>query len=181
MVVRKERSVRKCRGQRTYGYGSHKKHRGGGNRGGRGQAGMHKHKWSYTVKYDPDHFGKHGFGRPFAEAARSKAINLKDLDAIAKKSGKKEIDIAELGYDKLLGTGKLSLPLSVKAKYFSKNAIKKIENAGGKALKAETKEKAKQETAKEAEEKPAKEKPVKEKETHAKGKAVKAAKSKSKK
>ena len=130
MVVRKKKKVRKFRGERSYGYGSHKKHRGGGSRGGRGKAGMHKHKWSYTVKYEPNHFGKRGFSRAYVK--RPKTINLKELDAIARKLGKKKIDLSELGYDKLLGTGKLTQPLAVKAKYFSKKAIEKIKAAGGK-------------------------------------------------
>lgn len=138
MVVRKGRKIRKFRGHRSYGYGSHKKHRGKGSRGGRGKAGMHKHKWSYTVKYEPDHFGKHGFGRPYADSRRSKAINLREVEKIAAKSGKKEIDLVEMGYDKLLGTGKITMPLNIKVKLFSKKAVEKVEAAGGKIVKSES-------------------------------------------
>jgi large subunit ribosomal protein L15 len=145
MVVRKKKKVRKFRGKRSYGYGSHKKHRGGGSRGGRGKAGMHKHKWSYTVKYDPDHFGSHGFSRSFAKDKRPRSINLRDLDTIAKKTGKKDIDLAELGYDKVLGTGKLSGALNIKAKLFSKKALEKIESMGGKAIKTEVKKESNKE------------------------------------
>lgn len=132
MVVRRKKKRR--RGERTY-HGSHKKRRGGGSRGGRGKAGMHKHKWSYAVKYEPERFGKRGFKRPPAAVKKVKTINLKDLDRLAEQVGKKEINLSELGYDKLLGTGKLSKPLIVEAKYFSKSAIKKLEKAGGKAVK----------------------------------------------
>jgi large subunit ribosomal protein L15 len=144
MVIRKKKKVRKKRGERSYGYGSHKKHRGGGSRGGRGKAGMHKHKWSYTVKYEPDHFGKHGFSRAFAKG-KPKTINLKNLEIIAKKTGKKDIDLAELGYDKVLGTGKLSGALNIKAKLFSKKAVEKIEATGGKAIKTEVKKESNKE------------------------------------
>jgi len=140
MVIRREKKVRKKRGHRTYGYGTHK--RGGGSRGGRGQAGMHKHKWSYTVKYDPEHFGKHGFSRTFA-GRKVKAINLKELDAIAKKSGKSEVDLTEMGYGKLLGTGRITKAVTVKVGSFSKGAAKKIEAAGGK-ITASKPEEAKQ-------------------------------------
>lgn len=129
MVVRRKKKYR--RGERTY-HGSHKKWRGGGSRGGRGQAGMHKHKWSYTVKYDKEHFGKRGFKIPQAVAREIKTINLKQLDQIADKD---KINVSELGYDKVLGTGRLTKPLTVEAKYFSKSAIKKIEEAGGKVVK----------------------------------------------
>lgn len=142
MVVRKKRKARKMRGTRSQGYGSHKKHRGAGSRGGRGKAGMHKHKWSYTVKYEPDRFGKRGFKRPAATARKIKAINVGGLEALA--AGKKKIDLAESGYDKVLGSGKIGTPLEVTAKSFSKGAIEKIEAAGGKVIivgKAEVEEK----------------------------------------
>jgi len=132
MVVRKKKKVRKFRGKRSYGYGSHKKHRGGGSRGGRGKAGMHKHKWSYTVKYEPEHFGKRGFSRPVAVSKKVKTINISGLERLA--SGKKKISLSALGYDKVLGSGKINIPLVVMAGSFSKSAIKKIEAAGGKAF-----------------------------------------------
>ncbi len=147
MVFRKKRKVRKFRGKRSYGYGSHKKHRGGGSRGGRGKAGMHKHKWSYTVKYEPDHFGKRGFKRPIAAAKKVKPINLRHLEALA--AGKKKIDLTKLGYNKVLGAGRIRAAMEVVAEAFSKKAIEKIEAAGGKAVifekpKKETKEKEKE-------------------------------------
>ncbi|MEM5834403.1 MAG: uL15 family ribosomal protein [Candidatus Aenigmatarchaeota archaeon] len=143
MVVRREKKVRKYRGHRTYGYGSHKKHRGKGSRGGRGFAGMHKHKWTYTVKYAKDHFGKRGFKRPF-DVKEIKSINLEELDKkaeslleqkIAEKDGEKiKINVLKLGYEKVLGTGKITKPLIIEAKFFSKKAVRKIEEAGGKAV-----------------------------------------------
>ena len=134
MTVRKEKKHRKFRGDRTY-HGSHKKARGGGSRGGRGGAGLHKHKWSYVVKYDPEHFGKRGFIRPPEVVKEVKAINLRELDKIAEEKNLDKINVLELGYGKVLGTGKLTRPLTVEAKFFSKYAIKKLEKAGGKAVK----------------------------------------------
>lgn len=132
MVVRKKKKVRKFRGKRSYGYGSHKKHRGGGSRGGRGKAGMHKHKWSYTVKYDAARFGKRGFKRPVATAKKVKAINLRHLEALA--AGKKKIDLTKIGYNKVLGSGSVDSAMEVIAEAFSKKAIEKIEAAGGKVV-----------------------------------------------
>ncbi len=139
MVVRKEGKRR--RGERSY-HGSHKKQRGAGNRGGRGNAGMHKHKWSYTLKYEPEHFGKKGFVSPVTKEV--KAINLKDLDQMTdklleqklatKEDDKIKIDLGKIGYDKLLGSGRVTNQLVVEAKYFSKQAIKKLEYIGGKAV-----------------------------------------------
>jgi|YelNatPaOPRAMG01_1025707.scaffolds.fasta_scaffold05929_12 large subunit ribosomal protein L15 len=137
MVVRREKKRR--RGERTY-HGSHKKWRGGGSRGGRGEAGMHKHKWSYAVKYEPEHFGKEGFARP----KKVKTINLSELEKILpklieKKLVEKEgemikINLKKIGYNKLLGAGSVSKPLIVEAEAFSQSAIKKLEAAGGKAI-----------------------------------------------
>ncbi|MEM4427493.1 MAG: 50S ribosomal protein L15, partial [Zestosphaera sp.] len=41
------------RGSRTHGYGRVGQHRKAGSRGGRGAAGLHKHKWTWVVKYHP--------------------------------------------------------------------------------------------------------------------------------
>jgi len=134
MVVRKEKKHKKFRGRRTY-HGSHKKARGGGSRGGRGKAGLHKHKWSYVVKYEPEHFGKKGFTPLMTKKVKS--INLKKLDEIARENNLDKVNVLELGYEKVLGEGKLSKPLTIEAKFFSKQALKKIEEAGGKAVKIE--------------------------------------------
>ncbi len=134
MVVRKRKKIRKMRGSRTQGYGSHKKHRGGGSRGGRGKAGMMKHKKSWMLKHEPGHFGKRGFKVPPGSKKQIKAITLKDVDVLAKKLNKTEIDISEFGYDKVLSTGKLTQPLTIKSKKFVDRAKKKIEEAGGKVI-----------------------------------------------
>ena len=143
MVVRRRKKLKKRRGRGT-GYGSHKKHRGGGSRGGRGLAGLHKHKRMTAIKYMPDHFGKKGFKRPVKTIKEVKTINLKDLDSrveellkekkITKNKEGIKINLTELGYDKLLGTGQVKHKLIVEAKYFSKNAIKKLEDVKGKAI-----------------------------------------------
>ena len=45
-----------------------------------------------------------------------------------------KIDLGKIGYDKLLGSGKVTKPLVVEARYFSKQAMKKLEDAGGKGI-----------------------------------------------
>jgi len=144
MVVRRTKKILKRRGQRSPGYGSQKKHRGGGSRGGRGKAGLHKHKRMSVFKYDPEHFGKKGFKRPQKIIRKLEVINIKHLDGmidqlLEEKKIQKEKDMIivkldELGYDKLLGTGKLNHKLIVEAKSFSKSAIKKLEESKGKAI-----------------------------------------------
>jgi large subunit ribosomal protein L15 len=141
MVVRRRKKHRRFRGRRTY-KGAKKRRRGGGSRGGRGLAGLHKHKWTWTVKYAPDHFGKVGFKPPVARTV--KAINLEELDKMAenlveqklaeKVNGKIKINLEKVGYEKLLGKGKVTKPLIVEAKYFSRKAKEKLEAVGGQAI-----------------------------------------------
>jgi len=142
MVIRKKKKMLKFRGHRTYGYGSHKSHRGSGSRGGKGKAGGHKHKWSHTVKYDPDRYGKHGFTSKTRKNVN--AINVSMLEKLA--AGKKNIDLAKLGYNKVLGNGALNVAFEVTAEMFSKKAIEKIEAAGGKVIVLEKVKAGKSET-----------------------------------
>jgi large subunit ribosomal protein L15 len=140
-MIRKTRKIRKMRGSRTIGGGCSKKRRGAGHRGGRGMAGGHKHMWSWIVKYDPNHYGKYGFKRPLKTVAKFNPVNLDYLDdnaerlvknGLAQKEGQKiAIDVTNLGYDKVLGKGRVTRPLIIKAPFFSQRAVEKIEKAGG--------------------------------------------------
>ena len=134
MVVRFRKKVRRMRGSHTHGWGAKKKHRGAGSRGGRGQAGMLKHKKSWMLKNDPHHFGGRGFKIPMEVRNNEKAITIKDVDVLARSLRKTEIDVSEYGYDKVLSNGKLTQPLTIKAKKIVDKAKKKIEEAGGKAI-----------------------------------------------
>lgn len=144
MTTTKQGKHRRFRGHRTY-HGAHRKWRGGGSRGGRGRAGGHKHKWSYTMKYDRDRYGKHGFSRPPSTIKHVRSINLDTIEEMmgrfvemkfAEKEGSAmKVDLQKAGYDKVLGSGKVTKPLIVQAKTFSKLAEKKLSEAGGKAVK----------------------------------------------
>lgn len=143
-MIRKTRKICKLRGSRTVAGGCSKKRRGAGNRGGKGQAGGHKHHWTWMVKFDPKHFGKYGFKRPQGASQVFNPVNVDFLDENSDKllsqgiateeDNKIIIDVTELGYNKVLGKGKISKALTIKAPQFSKSAISKIENAGGEAL-----------------------------------------------
>lgn len=144
MVVRRERKVRRQRGSRLYGWGTIGQHRKSGMRGGFGNAGLHKHKWSWMIKYDPDHFGKHGFIRHSGATGQVQAINIGELSALIRdkvlekdSKGKAVLDLSSFGYDKLLGAGKIDFPIAVKANYVTERAKKKLEEAGGEVIKAE--------------------------------------------
>ena len=126
----KRKKVVKLRGSQTHGYGAKKKHRGAGSRGGRGFAGSKKQKKTWIIKYRRDHIGKFGFKslKKRKLAASPKIINLRNLPP------GKEVDLKKLGYDKVLGSGELHGPVTVKAKSFSKKAREKIEQTHGQAV-----------------------------------------------
>jgi large subunit ribosomal protein L15 len=136
MVVRFRKKNSRMRGSKTHGWGSKKKHRGAGSRGGRGNAGMLKHKKTMLIKYNPDYLSgpdHKGFRIP-GQAKDIRTITLKDIDIIAKKNNKAEIDVSQLGYGKVLSTGKITQALTIKAKKIVEKAKKRIEEAGGKAV-----------------------------------------------
>jgi len=91
-------------------------------------AGLHKHKWSYTVKYAPDHFGSNKWHPP-NRVISTRWINLYQLEDLNKQG--EIIDLVSLGYDKLLGQGTVHSVLKVKVPRASSSAVEKIKAAGG--------------------------------------------------
>jgi large subunit ribosomal protein L15 len=132
----------KYRGSRTCGGGTHKNRRGAGNRGGRGRAGINAHhfvKW-YKEMGGPV-FGKDGFCNPTGTEVT--AIDVGALDqivpsllaqGIARQEGDAVvINIADMGIEKVLGSGKVTRKINISAEAFSGTAKAKIEKMGGKA------------------------------------------------
>jgi len=107
--------------------------------------GQHHHRTNLD-KYHPGYFGKVGM-RYFHKASGrfwKPVINLDKLwslvpiekrDAyIQKKDGDTApvLDLLPLGYAKVLGKGRIpAIPMVVRARYFSKEAERKIKEAGG--------------------------------------------------
>ena len=129
-------------GSRTRGRG-HKKGRGAGLRGGRGNAGCHKTK---RIMYERVGrvWGAHGFKRPQSVVSANNSINLKTIEecsnswiaeGVATKKGKiVSIDLKEMGYDKLLGTGTTEQSYKLTVSAASAKAVEKIEAAGGEII-----------------------------------------------
>ena len=115
----------------THGRGK-KAGRGAGLRGGRGNAGLLKHKYMHMVKNMPDHFGKHGFKRPQSVIKKDKIVNIGKLEQMFPE--KKEIDLGKEGYDKLLGGGSIKTKMKIKVDSASEKAIIKIEEKGGEVI-----------------------------------------------
>ena len=135
---------RKKRGHVSAGHGRVGKHRS--HPGGRGNAGGQHHHRILFDKFHPGYFGKVGM-RTFhlkrginycpvinvdklwsyaPEGVFDQAKAATNTDAVP------VIDVTKLGFFKVLGKGILpSVPLVVKARYFSLDAEKKIKAAGG--------------------------------------------------
>jgi len=130
----------KFRGHRTHGRG-YKSGRGAGIRGGKGNAGLHKHKFMAMNKYAPMHFGRHGFKRPPETKAEISTINLCDIEErfeellsagnIKEQDGVYVVNLREMGIDKLLGSGKPTRKYRIIVDMCSEKAIERIKEAGG--------------------------------------------------
>ena len=137
-MPKKLRKTRKKRGTRTVGYGRVGQHRKSGQKGRR-KAGRHKHLWSYVLRYEPDYFNKKGFHQPGQK--KVDILNIGELEELVTKLAAKKsleekegvpfLDLDKLGYNKLLGMGNITKPLSIKVESYSKSAARKIKAAGG--------------------------------------------------
>ncbi len=141
MVVHRQKKVRKYRGSTTHGGGSRKKRRGSGSRGGRGRAGSGKRaghkKYHFTL-------GTEGF-LPRREEQNRRGINvafftlekleqLVNLGKVKKQGEYYLVDLATLGYAKLLSTGEAQAKLKITAEACSAAAKGKVEAAGGEVI-----------------------------------------------
>lgn len=132
--------TKKMRGSRTHGRGK-KSGRGAGIIGGRGQAGLGKTGKIGMLKYDRDHFGRHGFKRPQCMVEANTTLNIAELEEQAdhfvemgfgsKNGDIYNINLTDAGIDKLLGNGTISVAVNVTVAEISAKAREKIEASGG--------------------------------------------------
>ncbi len=130
-MARQKKRSRKFLGTRNHGTGNKKNRRGKGGKGGWGRAGMHKQRFSYITRYEPDFFGVHGFAG--VRTVRLPTTNLYEIEQLAV-GGKLETREGKLFYEfdgKILGSGKITRAVAVKCLAFSEGAEKKIKAAGG--------------------------------------------------
>ncbi|UCD07719.1 MAG: uL15 family ribosomal protein [Candidatus Aenigmatarchaeota archaeon] len=127
------KKIVKRRGYRTHGWGSQKKHRGGGSRGGRGRGGVLDQKKVWLLKRG-EKLGKRGFKSLKQRGLKpsGNAINLRDVEKLA--GNKKEINLLDYGYERVLGSGEIKKPLKVKAKHFSARTKDKIKKVKGEVI-----------------------------------------------
>ncbi len=152
MTVNKRKKNSRHRGSWTHGWGEKKKHRGAGSRGGRGNAGSGKKGDSKkpSIWKNPSYFGKKGFkSKNFRKFVGQNTGYLeKGLDKlleknlISKENDVYSVDSRKLGFNKLLGRGKVKRKFKIEVPFASKKAIQVIKEAGGSVSceKAEQKE-----------------------------------------
>ncbi|MFH1307879.1 MAG: uL15m family ribosomal protein [archaeon] len=130
-LKKKKKSVR-MRGTRLHGWAA-KKHKGSGNRGGKGMAGTGKRadqRKTYVLKYDYPYFGKKAAKLKKHKKKKINSINLQQIQGNLK-SGEKELNFKRY---KILGRGDIKDKVTIIANSASKSAIKKVEKAGGKII-----------------------------------------------
>lgn len=127
MPMRKNKKNSKYLGNRTHGRGDTKRGRGKGNKGGIGNSGWNKHKWTKCAKNKKAWMNSSkGFTTPVDKSL--KTINIFKISNMIEKGELKD------SYEfkgKILGSGNIKLPILVKALSFTEKAKKKIEAAGG--------------------------------------------------
>jgi ribosomal protein L18E len=125
-MKRHKKKIGKLRGKRTHGGGFSKRRRGKGSRM------THHRTWTTNIahvrKYEPWRFTQKGFV-PLEK--KLTGINIGDVEKLSKEN---EIDVTKFGYGKVLGGGKISKPLKIKALKFSEKALKKLKEIGGEAV-----------------------------------------------
>ena len=140
MTVKIRRKVSRQRGSTTHGWGSRKKHRGFGSRGGKGMAGTGKRADSKKPSIWKNRL--YG-GRRFFTPPRQiilKTVNVSYLDENADKLGLKQengvyiVNLKELGFGKLLGSGRVNKKFKITAQHASKKAVDAVKKAGGEII-----------------------------------------------
>ena len=144
MTVNKRKKNERQRGHKTHGWGAKKKHRGQGHRGGRGMAGSGKRADTKKPSiWKERYFGKFGFVSK-STRVKIKPVNVSYIeqhinqflskDLVNNENGIYHIELENLGYNKLLGDGNISLKFKIKTPYASKMAITKVKEAGGEVI-----------------------------------------------
>ena len=142
MSVNKRSKSGRMRGHKTHGWGAKKKHRGKGHQGGAGMAGTGKRADSKkpSIWKDLEYFGKHGFISK-STSVKIKAINVGYIEQhlnkylsgklVSKEGSHYVVDLEKMGFNKLLGDGRVTQKFKIKTPFASSSAVDKVKEAGG--------------------------------------------------
>lgn len=139
MLKHKKSKVKTQRGTSSHGWGHKKKHRGAGNRGGKGMAGTGARgdakKPTILTTVGKAYYGKKGFS-----SIHKRKINVLSLTYIENHIGDLTeaglivdgtLDTTKMKINKVLGRGKFSTKLNIVCEEISANAKAAVEAAGG--------------------------------------------------
>jgi len=143
MITKRKKNTRQ-RGEKTHGYGSMKKNRGAGHRGGRGNAGSGKRgdcKKPSMIKKKRQ-FGKRGFKSKSSkmlisinlQSIEEKADNLVKLGKAKDVGGVIVINLKDIGCDKLLGKGVVTRKYNIECVTATDGAVEAVQKAGGSVI-----------------------------------------------
>lgn len=141
MVFSKRKKNSRQRGSMTHGWGAKKKHRGSGNRGGKGMAGTGKRSDAKKpmIWKNKHYFGKRGFTSHTGMESvsinvgfiSSHIVKLHESGIASMANDTYTIDLTAAGYTKLLGKGNVNVKLNLVVETASKKAVEAVEKAGG--------------------------------------------------
>ena len=136
MINKRKKSVR-YRGSKTHGCGSMKKRRGKGNKGGSGMAGTGKRADQKKPSVWKKRTGNIGF-KHHGVKLKIKSINTAKVQKLIASGLLKEekgiYDLGKLGYNKLLGKGKVMKGMKIKVSKASKKVVEAIKKDGGEVI-----------------------------------------------
>lgn len=139
MLKHKKSKVKTQRGTSSHGWGHKKKHRGAGNRGGKGMAGTGARgdakKPSILTTIGKSYYGKRGFSSIHAKKVEVLSLTYVEnhFDELVEKGFIVDgtLDTKLMKINKVLGRGKISHKLNVICEEISANAKASVEAAGG--------------------------------------------------
>lgn len=135
MTVNRRSKNSRQRGSWTHGGGAKKKRRGSGHRGGHGFSGTGKKASQKKPSvWNPRHIGKYGFKKK-GIVKDVNTVNLEYLNKLSLENKIKDsINLKDLGFNKLLGKGKLTKKLKIIVESASEKAVQRVKAAGGEVL-----------------------------------------------
>lgn len=139
MTANKRKKNTRNQGSNTHGWGRNQ-HRKAGSRGGVGNAGTGKKCHGNKTRVWQAHLGKSGFVRSRKSNSVS-CISIADLEdclpkwkrqnRVKEEAGVTVVDLTSMGYDRLLGQGKMVTKAKIIVKSAAKRAQEKVTGAGG--------------------------------------------------
>ena len=144
MTINKRKKNSRQRGSKTHGWGAKKKHRGKGHQGGAGMAGTGKRADSKKPSiWKERYFGKYGFVSKTPKV-KINSVNISFIEQhidkflsnnlITKENEFYIVELEKIGFNKLLGDGRVFMKFRIKTPYASKSAVEKVKEAGGEVI-----------------------------------------------